>query len=88
MLNALRLVAGFDASLFESRTGLDWDSVGSTMTQLRELGLVGQCGEHWKPTRLGSRFLNEVLLRFLPEASGVGFSALSRVSEAESRAGA
>jgi putative oxygen-independent coproporphyrinogen III oxidase len=88
MLNALRLVEGFDAALFERRTGLRWDTVAPTMEQLRELGLVSVCGERWQPTRLGSRFLNEALLRFLPESALAGSKTLSRPLEAESWAGA
>jgi putative oxygen-independent coproporphyrinogen III oxidase len=88
MLNALRLVAGFDTPLFETRTGLNWQAVGPTMIELRELGLVSNRGERWKPTRLGVRFLNEALLKFLPEPSVAGFAELSRAREAKSQAGA
>ncbi len=88
MLNALRLLGGFDASLFETRTGLPWEHVAPTMIELRELGLVGSSGELWKATRLGSRFLNEVLLRFLPQPASVGFRATVKTREAESQADA
>jgi putative oxygen-independent coproporphyrinogen III oxidase len=87
MLNALRLVDGFDTGLFESRTGLNWETVAPTMEQLRGLGLVGARGELWQPTRLGSRFLNDLLLRFLPEPGQAPSKTLSRPLEAESRAG-
>ncbi|HUN73176.1 MAG TPA: radical SAM family heme chaperone HemW [Steroidobacteraceae bacterium] len=82
MLNALRLVEGFDAPVFEKRTGLPWESVAPTMEQLRGLGLVGARGERWQPTRLGSRFLNEMLLRFLPEPVPARPAALSRPLQA------
>jgi putative oxygen-independent coproporphyrinogen III oxidase len=66
MLNALRLVRGFDTELFESRTGLSWYSVAPTMEQLRAHGLVECAGSCWRATALGARFLNDALLRFLP----------------------
>jgi putative oxygen-independent coproporphyrinogen III oxidase len=87
MLNALRLVDGFDAALFERRSGLGWQTVATKMEQLRELGLVSSRGERWQPTRLGSRFLNDMLLRFIPEPKSARSKALSRPFEAESRAG-
>jgi putative oxygen-independent coproporphyrinogen III oxidase len=87
MLNALRLVAGFEADLFEMRTGLNWGTVAPTLEKLRELGLVGGCGRRWQPTPLGSRFLNDMLLRFLPEPVADGNRALSRAGEAEPQAG-
>jgi putative oxygen-independent coproporphyrinogen III oxidase len=86
MLNALRLIEGFDTTLFESRTGLRWEAVAPTMEGLRELGLVSVCGERWQPTPLGSRFLNDVLLRFLPKPALARSESLSRAFEAETRA--
>ena len=72
MLNALRLTAGFEVELFEARTGLSWEGVAPTMDQLRTQGLVECAGSHWSATALGARFLNDVLLRFLPSAAAVG----------------
>ncbi len=42
MMNALRLVGGFESSLFESRTGLGWDTVNGPVRRLaaREPGLM------------------------------------------------
>ncbi|HTX23165.1 MAG TPA: radical SAM family heme chaperone HemW [Steroidobacteraceae bacterium] len=88
MLNALRLVAGFEAELFETRTGLNWSTVAPTLEELQARGLVGACGRRWRPTPLGSRFLNELLLRFLPEPVADGVRGLSRALEAEPGAGA
>jgi putative oxygen-independent coproporphyrinogen III oxidase len=86
MLNALRLVAGFDAALFETRTGLPFESIAATLEGLRERGLVSACGAHWKPTRLGFRFLNELLLAFLPEPVSGRAESLSSPFRAESQA--
>ena len=68
MLNALRLTAGFEASWLGERTGLRWEVVAPTIEELERRGLVAGAGERWRPTALGARFLNEILLRFLPEA--------------------
>ena len=65
MLNALRLTQGFDESVFEAHTGLIWDVIAPQMQVLVEDGLVVRTGSHWKPSDLGSRFLNDVLVRFL-----------------------
>jgi putative oxygen-independent coproporphyrinogen III oxidase len=88
MLNALRLIDGFDATLFETRTGLAWESVAPTLEELRKRGLVGSGEGLWRPTRLGARFLNELLLRFLPEPVSGSAQALSRPLQAQPRPGA
>ena len=66
MLNALRLSSGFEVELFEARTGLSWEAVAPTMEVLRTQRLVDCAGAHWSATALGARFLNDILLRFLP----------------------
>ncbi len=68
MLNALRLVDGFDATLFAQRTGLDWAAVAEPVNTLvgRELLLLeGGC---YKPSPRGLQFLNELLLSFMVNA--------------------
>ena len=71
MLNALRLTGGFSESVFEAHTGLIWDVIAQQMHVLAEEGLVVRTGSHWKPSDLGSRFLNDVLVRFLDNRSDV-----------------
>ena len=66
MLNALRLTGGFRQSLFAARTGMEWDQIALTVSALSAQGLLSRSGEIWRTTPLGLRFLNEVLLRFLP----------------------
>jgi oxygen-independent coproporphyrinogen-3 oxidase len=68
MLNALRLVEGFDEGLFEARTGLEWSSISPLMAQLRGEGLTVSEGESWGPSARGLLFLNDLLVRFLPSA--------------------
>jgi len=72
MLNALRLMSGFDTELFERRTGVAWESVDPVVRRLTTRGLVTRSksagsGARISPTPLGFRFLNEVLVAFLPE---------------------
>lgn len=66
MLNALRLVAGFTRTQFESRTGLGLESIGATMAAAQEKGLIeSPAMDTWRPTVLGMRFLNDLLASFL-----------------------
>ncbi len=67
MLNALRLVAGFEVSTFTGRTGLPWESVAGTMANLVGEGLIVAAGTCYRASSLGLRFLNDVLLRFVTE---------------------
>ncbi len=77
MLNALRLSAGFDTALFETRTGLSWAAVDPILQELQALGLMSRIDTRWKPSPLGARFLNDLLLRFLPAPHATGGEALS-----------
>lgn len=67
MLNALRLVDGFETALFSERTGLDWSVVADQMASLESRKLLQRSGTRWRPTSQGLRFLNELLLIFVPE---------------------
>jgi len=69
MLNALRLMEGFDESVFVAHTGLIWDTIAPQMRDLEAEGLVVRTESLWKPSELGSRFLNDVLIRFLNRRS-------------------
>jgi oxygen-independent coproporphyrinogen-3 oxidase len=73
MLNALRLVEGFDIRLFEERTDLPWSVVEATVERLRGRGLLQLRGTDAAPristTPVGQRFLNDVLVEFLSEES-------------------
>ncbi len=68
MLNGLRLVGGFDTTLFEERTGLPWGTVASQMDSLVARGLMVREGTHFRPSSQGLTFLNELLLSFVTEA--------------------
>jgi putative oxygen-independent coproporphyrinogen III oxidase len=70
MLNALRLTHGFEIDTFAARTGLAWESLERPLRHLTSRGLVELQGRRCRPTTLGSRFLNDVLLTFMPENAG------------------
>jgi len=77
MLNALRLTQGFAPALFGERTGLDWETVAPRLHELEGRGLLERTGGHWRTSELGGRFLNEVLLSFVPEPVSTQVSRLS-----------
>lgn len=67
MMNALRLADGFETRLFPERTGLGWAAIDANVERLAARGLLVIEGPRCKPTPLGLRFLNEMLLSLLPE---------------------
>ena len=78
MLNALRLLEGFEVRTFTGRTGLSWEIVAGTMAELVGEGLIAAAGACYRASPLGLRFLNDVLLRFVTEiAKTAGPSELS-----------
>ncbi len=73
LLNALRLSGGFDAALFESRTGLAIDTVADGLAQACRRGLLQALpGGGWQPTPHGRLFLNDLQAIFLPEPGRAG----------------
>ena len=78
MMNALRLTAGFDAALFEARTGLRFEEVAPTLVAQQARGLLQSRDGRWRPTAQGLRFLNDLLLEFLPDPAGAADPALSK----------
>lgn len=70
MLNALRLLDGFDCGRFEARTGLPRAAIANTLNAAQSKGLLVRTdGGGWRPSELGARFLNELQAMFLPQAS-------------------
>jgi oxygen-independent coproporphyrinogen-3 oxidase len=66
MLNALRLNEGFTRKMFETSTGRPWTSVVVAIAQAESKGLLMHLDkEHWRPTDLGRRFLNDLQAMFL-----------------------
>ena len=71
MMNAMRLVEGFELQLYEERTGLARTSVLNVLDQAERDGLIERDHVRVRPSMRGRRFLNELLVRFLP-ASDAG----------------
>jgi oxygen-independent coproporphyrinogen-3 oxidase len=71
MLNALRLVGGVPAALFEERTGQSLAVIARSLDKAAGKGLLLADPARLAPTDLGLRFLNDLQEIFLPE-KGVG----------------
>jgi putative oxygen-independent coproporphyrinogen III oxidase len=68
MLNALRLVDGFDERLFVERTRLPLPVLRERLLPLETRGLIaGGKGGRWRPTAQGRQFLNDLQAHFLPD---------------------
>ena len=65
MLNALRLIDGFDAALFSSTTGLPFSCLQPTLQIAQQKGLLEVNESLVRPTELGFRFLNDLQELFL-----------------------
>ena len=63
-MNALRLPEGFDAPLFEGRTGLPFDRIAGITANARSSGLLAPMSDRVVPTELGQRFLNDLVAHF------------------------
>jgi putative oxygen-independent coproporphyrinogen III oxidase len=67
MLNALRLVDGFEIGTFVERTGLEWEQIAAQVDALMRRKLLIVQGTRVLPTVIGLRFLNDMLLSFIAE---------------------
>jgi oxygen-independent coproporphyrinogen-3 oxidase len=65
MLNALRLVDGFDPNLFAERTGMSISAISKALNEAEGKGLLYRDHKLIKPTELGQRFLNDLQEMFL-----------------------
>ena len=65
MMNALRLNDGFDSALFEQRTSLPLLTLQRELAEAEKRGLLSRDHRRIAPTRLGQRFLNDLLEIFL-----------------------
>ena len=65
MLNSLRLNEGFAAADFTRRTGLQMGVIEARIARALARGLIEPHPAGWRPTELGSRFLNELQAGFL-----------------------
>jgi putative oxygen-independent coproporphyrinogen III oxidase len=67
MLNALRLVDGFEVNLFAERTGLAINAIEKSLNAAEAKGLLYRDHRIIRPTELGRRFLNDLQQMFLAE---------------------
>jgi oxygen-independent coproporphyrinogen-3 oxidase len=67
MLNALRLVAGVPAALFEERTGMPLPAIAAPIRRALEAGLLDADPASLRATGRGIDFLNDLQALFLPE---------------------
>lgn len=65
LMNALRLVEGFDSALFQATTAQQLGRIEGTLRQVVKDGLLEVSANCIKPTQRGQRFLNILLERFL-----------------------
>ncbi len=64
MLNALRLTAGVDETLFEQRTGVALERIEPMLSRAQEKELLARSNGRLRPTPLGQRFLNDLVALF------------------------
>jgi len=67
MLNALRLVDGFEPRLYADRTGLPISAIEGPLAEAEARGLIERSTTRIRPTDRGGLFLNELIALFLPE---------------------
>ena len=65
MLNALRLVDGFELDLFSLRTGLAQDVIAAPLQRALDYGWLEIEGGHVRPTEAGRRLNNDLVSLFL-----------------------
>ncbi|HEX4986328.1 MAG TPA: radical SAM family heme chaperone HemW [Burkholderiales bacterium] len=65
MMNALRLIDGFDLALYAERTGLSLQALRRELADAEARGLIERDHLRLRPTLRGQRFLNDLLQIFL-----------------------
>jgi len=68
MMNALRLVDGFEPDLYAARTGLPLHALEDRMAEAEARGLLERSAARIRPTERGRLFLNDLVQRFLDAA--------------------
>ena len=67
LLNALRLIEGFVEAGFVSATGIPYEAIRDTVSALDRRGLLESAPQgRWRASKVGQRFLNDILVEFLP----------------------
>ena len=68
LLNALRLTAGFSLAEFAGRTGLADSTIAAPLERQMARGLIERTAAGYRASELGLRFLNDLLMDFVPES--------------------
>ncbi|MGH8547469.1 MAG: radical SAM family heme chaperone HemW [Methylococcales bacterium] len=66
LMNALRLLSGFEKQEFNGRTGLQQSDLEPALTQCLDEKLLEQTETHIRCTEVGRNFLDSILERFVP----------------------
>ncbi|MEK6551654.1 MAG: radical SAM family heme chaperone HemW [Pseudomonadota bacterium] len=75
LLNALRLNEGFTDQLFRERAGLDLELIRPSIERALARGLLIRDAHGIRPSEHGARFLNDLLVEFLPPAGAPASSS-------------
>jgi oxygen-independent coproporphyrinogen-3 oxidase len=67
MMNALRLIDGFNTTLFNEYTGLPLNKALPPLLKAQEKQLIEILPDKIRPTKLGQNFLNDLLVMFLAD---------------------
>ena len=65
MMNRLRLFSGFSLDDYQAYTGLSAKTVSPTLLKAQAKGLMEFDGVLWSVSKLGHRYLNDLLEMFL-----------------------
>jgi putative oxygen-independent coproporphyrinogen III oxidase len=83
MLNALRLTAGFSLEDFAARTGLGRATIAEPLARLESRGLLVRTAGGYRASDLGLRFLNDLLVNFVPESPDIFRSSAMSMTSAD-----
>ncbi len=81
MMNALRLVDGFDIPLFRAHTGVALDRWQPAIADASARGLLEQQGLRLRPTGHGLQFLNDLLACFMNEPAAPRYPVIRLLKE-------
>ncbi len=85
MLNALRLTAGFSLAEFAARTGLEGSRIATPLERLLARGLLERTAAGYRASELGLRFLNDLLMDFVPESPATSGGSVLSIAQAGAR---
>ena len=83
LMNALRLKSGFTRQQFELHTGLEFKLLASRLQELYDEGLLTRETERVCCSQYGYRFLDDLLLRLLPDRPAATLQACQQAMQAD-----